>query len=91
MGPSRRQTRDSHLGRHATVELVGERPAVVGDDRAGDRLEKDPVLIGYLLRMPDEDAPGSIDDMGFDAGSDQPDDLFLEPLPVPVVTFVPDH
>ena len=29
--------------------------------------------------------------MNFDARGDQPDNLFLEPLPVAVVIFVPDH
>ena len=41
--------------------------------------------------MPNENATGSIDDMRFDAGSDQAHDLLLEPLPVAVVILVPDH
>src|SRR5437763_9926702 len=91
MRSGRHQSGNSHSGRGATVDLVRERAAVVGDDRAGDRPVKNAVVIGYLLGMPNEDAPGSIDDMGLDAGSDQPDDLFLEPLPVAVATLVPDH
>ena len=91
MGAGRHESWNSRVGRNTTVDLVGQGSAVIGDDRAGDRLEKNPVLIGDLLRMPDKNASGPINHMGFDAGSDQPDDLFLETLPIAVATFVPDH
>ncbi len=41
--------------------------------------------------MAHENAAGPIDEVRFDAGGDQPDDLLLQPLPIDVVIFVPDH
>ena len=42
-------------------------------------------------RVPNENASGPIDDVRFDAGGDQPDDLLLQSLPIAVVILVPDH
>ena len=36
MGEGRRQSRNSHFCRYATVDLVGQRSAVIGNDHAGD-------------------------------------------------------
>ena len=41
--------------------------------------------------MPDKNTPGSIDNVGFDTGRDEPDDLFLKLLPIAVAILVPDH
>src|SRR5689334_1096500 len=90
VGVDRSEPRDSYLGGYATVDLVGQRPAAVDDDRAGDRLEQRPVFGGNLLGVAHENAAGPIDEAGFDARSDQPQDLLLQPLPVDVVIFVPD-
>ena len=66
------------------------RSAAVDDDRARDRLEEKTVLGRNLLRMPHEDAARPVDEVRFDAGSDQSEDLLLKPLPIDVVIFVPD-
>ena len=48
-------------------------------------------MSGYLLRCPDENATGPVGELRFDAGSNQPHDLFLEQLAVAGMVFVPDH
>src|SRR5437899_1901787 len=61
IGAGRCMLRDSHLGRHASVDLVGQRAAAVGNDCAGDRMKKNPVLGRYLLCVTNKNAPGTID------------------------------
>ena len=91
MRARRRKPRDPRLGRRTAVDLLGQRSAAIDDDRAGDRLEEHAILVRDLLRMPNENAARPIDDVRFDAGGDQPDDLLLQPLPIAVVILVPDH
>ncbi len=68
-----------------------QRPPAVGEDGPGDRLEKNAVLVRYLVPRSYEDAAGSIGHVGFEARGNQPHDLFVEELPVTGVIFVPDH
>ena len=75
----------------ATVDLVRQRSPTVGEDGPSDRLEKNAVLVRYLVRRSYKDAAGSIGHVGFDAGGNQPHDLVVEELPVTGVIFVPDH
>ena len=82
---------NSYFRGRASVDLAGERPAAVGDDRAGNRLDENAILERNLLGNPYKNAAGAIDNVRFDTRSDQPHDLLLESLPVYVVMFVPDH
>ena len=90
-GSGRRKTRDEHVCKAATVNLLLQRPLAVGDDGASDRLEQDAVLVRDLVRRSDKDAAWSIGHVGFDACGNQSHDLFVEHLPVTGVIFVPDH
>ena len=45
---------------------------------AGHRLEQDAVLVGDLLRRPDEDAARPVDHVRLDARGDQAHDLVLQ-------------
>ena len=85
------QMRRPAFGEPAPVDLLGKRAAFVADDDAGDRLQQDAVLVRYLLRAPHEDAARPIHHVCFDAGGDQPHDLFLQELAIAGAIFVPDH
>ncbi len=92
IGAGRGKSRNSGLSGYATVDLFGQSvpPLSVMIARATE-WKRTRSSDGYLLCMTNENAAGTIDDMCFDTGSDQPDDLLLQPLPIHVVIFVPDH
>ena len=69
-------------------DLLRKGLGAVGEDDAGDSLEKDAILFSEVLAAPDEDAPGSIDAMGPGAGSDEAVDAILQVLPVTRKIFV---
>jgi hypothetical protein len=53
-GSGWRQARHGDFRRAATGELVRQQSPAVGDDRAGDRLEQNAVLVRYLVNRSDE-------------------------------------
>ena len=91
MGPGRYKERNCCFHRTAAVDLVRERSPAVGDDGAGNGLEQDAVLVGYLVRVPNENAAGPIGHVGFNACGNEPHDLVMQKLPVTGMIFVPDH
>ena len=90
-GSGWRKAWHGYFPKAATVDLVPQRTPTVGKDGPGDRLEKNAVLVLYLVGRSYKDAPGSIGHVGFDACGNQPHNLFLKKLPVSGVIFVPDH
>jgi len=89
--PGRHQHGRAKLRQHPVVELLGQRTPTIGDDSAGNGLEKQPVLGGDVLHRPHEDVPGLPTRTGAAARCDQVDDLLLQALPVAGVILVPDH
>ena len=87
----RRQTRHAHFDRSAAADLFGQRSARIGDDHARHRFEQQAVFVRNLLGLTHEYSAGTIDEMRFDAGRDQAENLLLQLLPIHIVVLVPDH
>ena len=88
--PDGLQTRRRRSGVATAMDLLRQRSAAVGENRAGDCLHQNAVLARYVLRRSYEDAARPVYHAGFDARGDQPHDLVVELLPIAGVILVPD-
>ena len=85
----RRQQRQRRNRRHAALDLLRQRTALVDDHDARHRLQQNTVFGRDVIGGADEDAAGPIDHAGF--AGDQTHDLVMQLLTVTGVFLVPDH
>ena len=75
----------------APIDLLIQCATLVADDGARYRLEEAAVFNRHVLRRSHKNATRSVDHMCFNAGRNQPHDLFLKQLSVTAAILVPDH
>ncbi len=84
------QTRHGNILCFTTAELFFQRPHIVFDDDAGNRLKKNAVFAGYLIARSHKNAAWPVGSPVFHAGGNQSHDLIMKRLPIDGIILIPD-
>ena len=85
------QMRCPRIAQRASVNLLCQRAATVGDDRARDGLKQIAVFNRHMFGRTHKNAAWPVDDLRLNTGRNQTHDLVLQQLPVTAAILVPDH